>query len=36
MMREGIPKRPACRKPRGARAMLIRDWERRLREAEQS
>ena len=37
MRREGIPnKRPACRKPREARAMLTRGWERRLREAERT
>jgi len=36
MMREGIPKRKArMLKPREARALLIRDWERRLREAGQ-
>jgi len=27
---------PVCRKPREARAILARDWERRLREAERS
>jgi len=27
---------PACRKPREARAILARGWERRLREAERN
>jgi len=36
MMWEGIPKGRACRKPREARVMLIRGWERRFREAERS
>jgi len=36
MRREGVPNRgaAACRKPREARGILARGWERRLREAE--